>query len=319
MTTTQSTQTDTDTLPAEMPSTLQQLKAELREVQAELRSKDESLAAALILRTELLTAAHDSVLKHALDAELVQAQTIRWSEQLGQAQSGAAAERQLRTQLGQEIEGVRLELTQLQAQHSELQSQHACLKTKAESLQALEATHKADLQCMTQRAEAAQDHASLSKASTLAIAQQFDQLQARSSLLEQTQEDLKALILEAAQHVRGGAELVKITNVDGSILSAAKALIECMQLQTEEAEAATVTLTKQLQEAEGAHALQVEQLRYGPTELAWSSCIAYGLPQESAFIHDCESFHDLDLQLLLSLYQFCSHCLRHTSTVQAIL
>ena len=266
-TTTQSTQTDTDTLPADVPSTLEQLNAELNLLQAELRSKDESLATAHNLNTEL-RAAHDSVLRRALDAELVQAENIKLSEQLSQARSDAKAEQQLCTQVAQELEGVSLELKQLQAQH-------ACLIAQAELLQASEATHNHDLQSMTQRAEAAQNHASLLEASKLATAQQLDQLQTRSSLLEQTQEELETLIRAATLHAKGAdAELVRITTTDGSLVSAAKELIECMQHQAEEAEAEAVKVATQLQEAQAAHALQVEQLRYGSTELALSCLCA---------------------------------------------
>lgn len=273
--TSQSTQTDMDMLPAETPSTIEQLDAELSVLQAELRSKEESLATAHTLHIEL-RAAHETALKQA---ESVQAENIRLIEQLSQAQSDSKAQEQLCTQLAQEINGINLQLKQLQAQHSELQSQHALLKSQAESLQASEPTHNETLQSMTQRAKAALDHALLLEASKLATAQQLNQLQNHSLLLEQTQEELHALFRDAIQHVKGaGAESSRGSDTGGSLVSAAKALIECMQHQTEEAEAEAVKVAKQLQEAQAACALQVEQLRWIRNQLGWPCAVfAHGL------------------------------------------
>ena len=263
-TNTQTTQTDTDT--AELPSAAQQLSAELSMLQAELQKKDQALAAAHALHSEL-RAAHDSVLRRALDAEPVLAENARLTEQARQTHADSETDQKLKKKLKQEVEAISLELKHLKAQHSELQSEHACLEAATKSLQATETTHKAELQSMTQRAEATQDSCSKLEAANVATAQQLDQLQARSSQLEQTQQQLQALIADAAQQVQGTNAALVIPAENGSLLSAAETLLHCMWCQGQEAKAAAVKLTQQLQEAQAAHALEVEQLRYDLAEL----------------------------------------------------
>ena len=255
----QTTQTDTDT--AELPNAAQQLNAELSVLQAEVQKKDHALAAAHALHSEL-RAAHDNVLRRALDAEPAQAENARLIEQARQAHSDAEADQQLKKKQTQEVEAISLELKHLQAQHAELQNQHACVHGVAKSLQASEAAHKAELQSMTQHAVAAQDSCSDLEAANLAAAQQLDQLQTRSSQLEQTQQQLQALIAEAAHQVQGMNAALRTPAPDGSLVSAAETLMKCMQRQDQEAKAEAVTLTQQLQEAQAAQALEVEQLRY---------------------------------------------------------
>lgn len=264
ITNTQTTQTDTDI--AELPSAAQQLSAELSVLQAELQKKDQALAAAHALHSEL-RADHDSVLRRALDAEPVLAENASLIEQARQAHADSGADQQRKEKLTQEVEAINLELKHLKAQHSELQSEHACLQATTKSLQATETTRRAELQSMTQRAKATQDSCSNLEAANLAAAQQLDQLQTRSSQLEQTQQQLQALLADAAQQVQGTNAALVTPAEDGSLQSAAETLLHCMWCQGQEAKAAAEKLTQQLQEAQAAHALEVEHLRYSLAEL----------------------------------------------------
>ena len=254
----QLTQTDMDT--TELMSTALRLNTELSVLQAALQSKDQALTAAHVLHSEL-RAAHDSVLRRALDAESIQAENTRLSDRLEQAESDGKAHQQMCAKLTQETEAINVELKRLQSQHSELQSQHVCLQAKAESLLASEATHKAELQSMTHHAETAQSDQSSLEAINLAAAQQLVQLQKRSSQLEQTQEQLQAFITDTAHQFQGAAAEIDTPAEAGDLLSAAKALVDCMQRRGEEAEAESVKVTQQLQEVQTAQALEVEQLR----------------------------------------------------------
>ena len=262
----QTTQTDTDT--AELPIAAQQINHQLSVLQAELHKKDQALAAAHALHSEL-RAAHDSVLRHA---EPVRAEHAGLIEQARQAHSAEEAHEQLNKKLTQEVKTISLQLKHLQAQHSELQSQHACLQATAKSLQASEVAHKAKLHSMTQHDKASQGSCSDLEASNLATAQQLEKLQTRSSQLEQTQQQLQVLIADAAWQVQGTHTAVVTPAEDGSLLSAATALIDHMQRHGQEAKAEAVKLTEQLQEAQAAQALEVEQLRYGLAALNKCLC-----------------------------------------------
>ena len=261
--------TQTDTYTAELPSASQQLIDELSMLQAELQRRDQALAAAHASHSEL-RAAHDRALRCALDAEPVQAENARLIEEARQAHSDAEADQQLKKKLTQQVEDITLELNHLQSQHSELQSQHTCLQATAQSLQASETACKAELQSMTQSAEAAQSCCSRFEAVNLKSAQQLEDLQTRSSQLEQTQEQLQVFIANAAQQVP--ADLLETTAADSTnLLSAARALIDSMQRRWEKAEAEAVELTQQLQDAQAARALEVEQLRYGSLDVGAQS------------------------------------------------
>lgn len=252
----QSTQTDTDT--AELPSAAQQLKDEPSMLQAELQRRDQAIAEAHASHSDL-RAAHDSMLRCALDAEPIQAENARLIEEARQAHADAEADQQLKKTLTQQVEVISLELKHFQSQHSELQSQHTCLQATAESLQASERACKAELQSMTQSAEAAQSYCLMLEAVNLTAAQQLKDLQTHSTQLEQTQEELQVFFTNAAQQV--SADQVTTAVDSANLLSAARALIDIMQSQHAEAEAEAVKLTQLLQDAQAAQALEVEQLR----------------------------------------------------------